>query len=164
MKLRHKTNVLFVISACIYSSSIFSQTGIDSLRKITQSPSFTLVEDYAGDWGGYSHTFIFTKKDTSIEILWQDPEFPDGEEPRELKMIFLPSELKTVEVLFGDCIEKIRNTKDKSTEHSKYIFKNKQLTYIIDDKFTMKCVDNFKAWKEKLFKEGIMQEKRNKKK
>jgi hypothetical protein len=69
-----------------------------------------------------------------------------------------------IEAVFINCIEKISSSKDKSTEHSKYIFKNKEFTYTIDDKFTMKCADDFKAWKEKLFKEGITQEKRNKKK
>ena len=159
-----KKLLLFIVSIYFYSLPGFSQTGSDSLRKIVASPSFSLLEDYSGDWGGYSHTFVFTKKDTSIEILWQDPDFPDGEEPRELKILFPPSELKTIEDVFTNCIEKIKATKEKSTEHSKYIFKNKEFTYTIDDKFTMQCVDDFKAWREKLFKEGITQEKRNKKK
>jgi len=161
--LKHTFIAALFFSLFIFSDS-FSQTVNDTLAKIFSSSSFSLLEDYAGDWGGYSHTFLFTKKDTCIEILWQDPDFPDGEVPRELKIVYPLSELKPIETIFTNCIEKISSSKDKSTEHSKYIFKNKELTFTIDDRSTMTCVDDLKAWKEKLFKEGITQEKRNKKK
>jgi len=142
----------------------FAQAGSDTLEKIFSSRSFSLLEDYAGDWGGYTHTFIFTRSDTGTIILWQDPDFPDGETPRELKILFPNDSLKKLQKLFAGCALKIQGSKNKSTERSRYIFKNKEMSYTIDDNFTMLCVDSFKTWKEMLFKEGLKQEKRKKKK
>ncbi len=122
------------------------------------------MEDYSGDWGSYSHTFNFTKRDTCEEVLWLDPEFPDGENVRQLKIFLSSKDFIQLEKFFIGCYNKTHNSKEKSTEHSKYIFKNKELTFTIDDKSTMLCLDDFKVWKENLFREGIMQEKRNKRK
>ena len=152
---------LFVIFSLTGS---YAQPTSDSLHKIFLAPTFSLLEDYSGDWGGYSHTFTFTRKDTCVDIIWQDPDFPDGEAPRELKISYPLSEIKKIESMFNSCIEQINSSKDISTEHSKYIFKSKDLSCIMDDRSTMKCVEILKEWKQELFRKGIEQEKIRKKK
>ncbi|MBI3502363.1 MAG: hypothetical protein HY063_11270 [Bacteroidetes bacterium] len=156
-----RINLFFLLSFLFVYSHGFSQN--DTLKKIFKQ-SFSLTEEYRGDWGGYTHTFIFTKQDTTEEILWKDPDFPDGEMPRELKIILPLDGMKKLEKLFTGCASKIKSSDRKSTEHIKYIFKSKELTYTIDDNFTMLCNDDFKEWKQNLFSEGIKQEKLRKKK
>ena len=159
----HKTCfAAFLFSLFIFSDS-FSQSLNDSIRTIFSSPAFSILEEYSGDWGSYSHTFNFTKHDTCEEVIWVDPEFPDGENSRQLKILLSRNEIIQLEKLFIGCQNKIQGSKEKSTEHSKYIFSNKEFAFTIDDKTTMLCVDDLKAWKENLFREGIMQEKRYKK-
>lgn len=160
----HKAFFVASVLFFLFFSDSFSQSINDSIRIIFSSPSFSLLEDYSGDWGSYSHSFNFTKHDTCEEILWLDPEFPDGEYPRQLKIFLSSNEMIQLEKLFTGCYYKIHSSKEKSTEQSKYILKNKECIFTIDDNSTMLCVNDFKEWKRNLFQKGIEQEKRNKKK
>lgn len=61
--------------------------------------------------------------------------------------------------IFTGCNEAIKTSKKGSTEHILYKLSNKNKSYVIDDKFTMECYDDFRMWKEKLLAEGEKQKK-----
>ena len=118
------------------------------MRSILASGTFTLQEDYQGDWGGHLQTFLFTAGDTRVRVQWKDP--ASG---KELD-VFLPlNELERLADLFLECSSRIDSSNAKSTEHSTYLFKNNRSTYVLDDHFTMACNEDFKAWKAMLLAE-----------
>lgn len=141
---------LFILFATSFASC-YSQTNNDSLKEVFSSKAFTLVEDYAGDWGGYWHTFTFTEMDNNISIQWKAPEFLKS--GKDLDVLLPMSVLNDLKKIFINCSQRIMTSKKESTEHILYRFKNKNLTYIIDDRFTMECYNEFKAWKEMLLLE-----------
>jgi hypothetical protein len=135
----------------IFSTSIsfcYSQTGNDTLKQILSSKTFSLEEEYIGDWGGYIHIFNFSTENNTVQVKCKNPKLIKNE--KELDVLLSLNDIKKLENIFTDCYAKILNTKNASTEHIFYKFKNKEFTYIIDDKFTMECNEIFKAWKEML--------------
>lgn len=150
---RFLITILFVISFSI----CFSQENIDTLKRIFSSKAFTLEEEYIGDWGGYLHSFTFSADNNNLRIKWENPELLKN--PRELNVILPLVKLKNLEKIFTDGSSKINTSQKGSTEHIIYKFKNKEITYIIDDKFSMVFNDDFKAWKEMLLLEQKKQEK-----
>lgn len=120
----------------------------DALRSMLSSRTFTLQEDYQGDWGGHLQTFIFTAGETRVRVQWKDP--VSG---KDLD-VFLPlNELERLADLFHECSSRIDNSNTKSTEHITYLFKNNKSTYVLDDHFTMECNAAFHAWKGMLLDE-----------
>jgi len=147
--------VITILFVCFYSLC-YSQTNNDSLKQILSSKSFTLIEDYNGDWGDYLDTFTFTVQQKKIKIHWKNPEhLKNG---KDLDILFPISELKNLEKIFLDCLIRIKTTDNKSTEHIIYKFNNENQKSIIDDKFTMECHKEFKLWKEILLLEWKKQE------
>jgi hypothetical protein len=136
----------------------YSQSNNDTLKQIFFSKTFSLIEDYSGDWGGYCHTFIFTVKGNNIRIQWENPELLKN--GKKLDVLLPLSVLDTLQHIFLNCSQRILTSKNSSTEHILYKFKNNNLTYTIDDRFTMECNRDFKNWKEML----LIEEKKQKKK
>jgi len=155
MKNRH-IRLFFLILFATSFSNCYSQTSNDSLKQVSSSKTFTLVEDYTGDWGGHLHTFAFTIKGNDIRIQWENPELVKN--GKDLDVLLPVSVLNNLENIFINCSQRIMTSKKGSTEHILYKFKNDKLTYIIDDRFTMECNDDFKAWKEMLLLEWRKQE------
>jgi hypothetical protein len=127
-----------------------------SIKEILTSKNFTLEEDYVGDWGGHLHTFTFTVHGKDLRIQWKNPELLKN--GKDLDVLLPMSVLDTLENIFIKCSERIKTSKNGSTEHIIYKFTNKNITYIIDDRFSMECNDDFKAWKEALLSEWEKQE------
>ncbi len=124
-----------------------SESKTDTLRLIFSSDSFSLEEEYIGDWGGYLFKLVFTKMENSIRVEWEhSDQLKNG---KELDLLLPIAELNSLESIFVDCSHKLKDSKKMSTEHILYTFKNKNYTYIIDDHFTMECHDDFKAWKNR---------------
>lgn len=140
-------SVLFAVSL----ATCYSQTNNDTLKQVFSSKTFTLIEDYTGDWGEHWHTFTFTVKGNDIRIQWKNPELLKN--GKDLDVLLPMSALNNLENIFINCYQRILASKKGSTEHILYKFKNENLTYIIDDRFTMECNDDFKAWKEMLMLE-----------
>ena len=147
-------SVLFVISF----TNCFSQLNNDTLKQVFSSNIFTLDEDYTGDWGGYWLTFTFTVKGNEIRIQWKNPELLKN--GKDMDILLPISVLNNLENIFSNCFQKIMISKNGSTEHILYKFKNKNITYVIDDRYTMVCYDDFKAWKEMIIFEWKKQEKK----
>jgi len=145
------THIRFIISVLFtFSFSYcFSQDSNDTLKTILASKSFTLEEAYMGDWGGYLQTFSFKIDGNNVRLKCKYTE--SAEKYKELDTLLSFSALKKLDKVFSDCSAKIKTEKNKSTEHIIYKFKNDTLTFIIDDRFTMACNENFKAWKKLLF-------------
>lgn len=117
----------------------------DSLRSILASRTFTLQEDYQGDWGDHLQTFHFAAGDTSVTVQWKDPASGKNLEVR------LPlNELDRLADHFLECSSRIDPSRTISTEHISYLFKNTSSTFLIDDHYTMACYEDFKAWKTML--------------
>ena len=126
----------------------------DSLRSILASRTFTLEEEYRGDWGDHSQTFRFTAGDASITVQWKDPVCGKNLEVR------LPlNELDRLADLFLECSSRIDSSSTMSTEHISYLFKNKETLYAIDDRYTMECYEDFNAWKAMLLATWNKEEK-----
>ncbi len=135
----------------LFSTSISycsAQTNNDTLKQILSSITFSLEEEYIGDWGGYIHICNFSKENNMVRVKCKNHTLLKNE--KELDVLLSINDIKNLENIFNDCYTKILNSKNGSTEHILYKFKNKELTYIIDDKFTMECHEVFKAWKEML--------------
>ncbi len=115
------------------------------MRSIIASRTFTLQEDYQGDWGDHLQTFHFAAGDTSITVQWKDP--ASG---KDLAVRLPLKELDRLADLFLECSSRIDSSRTISTEHISYLFKNNRSTYVIDDLFTMECHEVFKAWKAML--------------
>lgn len=141
--------IRFLIFILITSSlsNGYSQINNDTLKQILSSNSFTIEEEYIGDWGGHFQTFIFKKENNMLRIKCKNPN-PMINTEKELDTLVSINVLKNLEEIFLNCSERIKTSKNGSTEHIIYKFKNKNSTYIIDDKFTMECHADFKAWKE----------------
>ena len=126
----------------------------DSLRSILASSTFTLQEDYQGDWGDHLQTFHFAGRDTSVMVQWKDP--ASG---KDLEVRLPLNELDRLADLFLECSSRIGSSSTISTEHMSYLFKNKETAYVIDDHYTMECHEDFKAWKAMLLAAWHKQEK-----
>lgn len=138
-------------------TACYSQVNNDTLKQILSSKTFTLVEDYTGDWGGYIYNFTFTVQDKSVRIFWDNPErLKNGQ---NLDLVVPISKLDSLKDIFVNCNERIKTSKSGSTEHIVYTFKSKGNSYKIDDKFTMECYEDFKMWKEVLLAEWEKQKK-----
>lgn len=140
--------LILLIIILNYSLISFSQLENDTLKQILSSKSFTLEEEYIGDWGGYTHLFSFSVEGNYVKIICNNPELLKNEKKLIVKLPL--SDLNNLENIFINCSEKIKTTKNKSTEHIFYKFKSGNLSFIIDDRFTMECNEDFKAWKEML--------------
>ncbi len=136
MSLKLFLSILFIL-LCV---SYHSQT--DSLKQIFSAKSFTLIEAYTGDWGGHTHTIKFNVQGNKIRIQCEN------RNNFKTDTLLSKSALSSLENIFITCSKSITTSKNKSTEHIVYKFKSKDFTYIIDDKFTMECNGEFKAWKE----------------
>ena len=159
-KLSAITLLIFCFILMGFSQENKPEQTIDTLNMIFSSESFTLEEDYFGDWGGHNHKFIFTVQGNKVRIQWENPELMENGE--DMDMLFPIKALKDLEEIFVNCTEKIKTSKKGSTEHILYKFKKGKIIYIIDDKTTMECNDDFRAWKEKIiseWKEELMKEK-----
>ncbi|MBK9419670.1 MAG: hypothetical protein IPN44_01290 [Flavobacteriales bacterium] len=133
------------------STSLRSDTSVgptDPLGSILSSSTFTLQEDYQGDWGGHLQTFIFTAGDTRVRVQWKDP--ASG---KDVEVMLPLHALDGLADLFHECASRIDSSNTKSTEHITYLFKNNRSTYVLDDHFTMACNEDFKAWKAMLLAE-----------
>ncbi|MBI5539208.1 MAG: hypothetical protein HY951_04065 [Bacteroidia bacterium] len=139
---------ILLISILNFSLITFSQVNKDSLKQILSSKSFTLEEEYIGDWGGYTHLFNFSVEGNYVTIFCKNPELLKNGKNLNVKLPI--SEINNLENIFINCSEKIKTTNNKSTERIFYKFKNSNITLIIDDRFTMECNEDFKAWKEML--------------
>jgi len=149
-----KKSLIRLFLSILFATSFancYSQTSNDSLKQVFSSKTFTLVEDYTGDWGGHLHTFIFTVKGNDVRIQWGNPELLKN--GKDLDALFPMSVLDALKNIFLNCSQRIFISKNKSTEHIIYKLSNKNSTYTIDDRFTMECNDDFKAWKEELLSE-----------
>ena len=129
-------------------SICFSQINNDTLKEIFSSKSFTLEEEYIGDWGGYIQTFNFTTENNKVRVKCKNLKLLKNE--KELDVYVSLDDIKNLEKFFTDCYLRITNSKNISTEHIFYKFSNQNLSFKIDDKFTMECNENFKVWKEML--------------
>lgn len=130
------------------SSQSFAQTN-DAIGMILSAKTFTITEEYIGDWGGYTYTYTFIKNDKNIHVVWEEINSNKAINKGEATISF--SDLKAIEDLFDTCVVKIKKGKQGSTEHSKYIFKDEITTYQIDDNSSMICVDDIKAWRTAVF-------------
>ncbi|MGV9011855.1 MAG: hypothetical protein ACOH13_04605 [Flavobacteriales bacterium] len=120
----------------------------DMLRSILASSTFTLQEDYQGDWGGHLQTFLFTAGDTRVKVQWKD-----STSGKDVEVMLPLTALDGLADLFFACSSRIDTYNTKSTEHISYLFKNNKSTYVLDDHFTMACNEDFKAWKAMLLAE-----------
>ena len=120
----------------------------DTLRSILASSTFSLQEDYQGDWGGHLQTFLLTAGDTRLRVQWKD-----AASGKDLDASLPLNELGRLADLFLECSSRIDSSTTKSTEHISYLFKNTKSTYVLDDHFTMACNESFKAWKAILLAE-----------
>lgn len=137
--------ILFLFSSSI--SLCYSQVNYDSLKQILSSKSFTIEEEYIGDWGGHSQIYIFKTEGDKLRIKCDNPD-PMSRSEKGLDTLVSLNTLKNLENIFLKCSDRIKTSKNSSTEHIIYKFSNANSTYIIDDKFTMACNEDFKAWKE----------------
>ena len=136
--------LLFLIT--ISYTYCYSQVNNDSLIQILTSKTFTIEEEYIGDWGGHLQIFIFKIEDNNVRVKCKNVEPLDN--TKELDTLLSINVLKNLEKIFIDCTTKIKTSKNVSTEHILYKFKNENISYIIDDKYTMECNDTFKEWKK----------------
>lgn len=154
MKLLQKTNTLIFI--IFISNTLFSQKN-DVVKMIFSAKTFSITENYAGDWGGYTYLYSFNKKnDKQIEIIWEEIKTSMKDTSSTTKILkgkstITYTDLKEVEKIFDNCVYKIKRTKSKSTELSTYIFKNDNTTYEISDDHSMVCVNDIKYWRERAF-------------
>ncbi|MFH2141027.1 MAG: hypothetical protein ABIJ97_01295 [Bacteroidota bacterium] len=156
MKKSHIRLFLSILFATSFANC-YSQTSNDSLKQILSSKSFTIEEEYIGDWGGHSQKYIFKIEDNKLRIRCKNPD-PMRSTEKKLDTLVSINVLKNIEEIFINCTERIKTSKNVSTEHIIYKFTNKNITYIIDDRFSMECNDDFKAWKEALIAEWEKQE------
>ena len=150
-----KNNSIKIVLSILFAISLslcFSQENNDSMKVILSSKNFTLEEEYMGDWGGHLHTFTFTVQGKDLRIQWKNPKLLKN--GKKLDVLLPISELDNFGKIFTNCSAKIKTSKKRSTEHILYKFKNENLTYIIDDRFTMECNVDFNSWKEMLLLEG----------
>jgi arginyl-tRNA synthetase len=148
-----KINQFRFLVLVLFTSSVslcYSQVNNDSLKQILSSKSFTIEEEYIGDWGSHFQTFLFKIEGNMVKIKSKNPD-PMKSTEKESDMLISINMLKKIEDLFIKCSERIKTSKNISTEHIIYKFKNENITYIIDDKFTMECYKDFKTLKETLF-------------
>lgn len=140
----------FVLSYLFITSLsyCFSQNNNDSINTILSSATFTLEEEYIGDWGGYTDTFTFITTTNDINVHWESTN--SLKKQKNINGLFPISELDNLKKIFTNCSSKIKSSKTNSTENIFYKFKNETHTYIIDDRFTIKCNDAFDAWKKTL--------------
>jgi hypothetical protein len=153
-----KNTSIKIVLSVIFAVSVtlcFSQERNDSIERILSSKNFTLEEEYIGDWGGYINKFSFILKGKDLLINWKNPQqLKNG---KDLDVLLSISELDNFGKIFTNCSAKIKTSKNTSTEHILYKFQNEDLTFIIDDRFTMECNEDFKAWKEMLLSKGEKQ-------
>lgn len=126
----------------------FSQSVNDTIKAIFSSKSFSLEEEYIGDWGGYIHHFDFSVNQNNVSVTWENPELLKN--GKKLVVLISNNEFKTLESIFINGTTKIISSKLLSTEHILYKFKTQNLSFTYDDKFTMTCYEEFKAWKKML--------------
>ena len=126
----------------------FSQSVNDTIKAIFSSKSFSLEEEYIGDWGGYIHHFDFSVNQKNVSVTWENHELLKN--GKKLVVLISIEELKNLESIFINGATKIVSSKLLSTEHIIYKFKTQSLSFTFDDKFTMTCYEEFKAWKKML--------------
>lgn len=137
--------LLLLIGHIALVSVGYGQRDNDILKQILSHRDFTLVEHYMGDWGGYDDTLIFKPEKSKISISLKGTTHKVNN--KRLIVLITVDTFNQLVSLFMHCNEHI-NTSDKhTTEHIMYEFKKDDLSYIIDDKYTMACNEAFQIWK-----------------
>ena len=145
MKLKNITYFLaFLLFKPTFQS--FSQSVNDTIKAIFSSKSFSLEEEYIGDWGGYIHHFDFSVYPKNVSVTWENPELLKN--GKKLVVLISFEELKTLESIFINGNTKILTSKHLSTEHILYKFKTQNLSFSFDDKFTMTVTKSLKLGKK----------------
>lgn len=117
-----------------------------ALDRLFAADHFTLVEQYTGDWGGQADTLEFTRQGDSIRV------HPVHKKP--LQAVVPPDawisakDLQSLKDLFVECSRRIEALAHWSTEHIVYSFTAPGHAFTLDDRFSMACHEEYKAWKE----------------
>lgn len=148
-------NRFFLSAICIVSTLLIkAQTQQDTLEKIFSENSFTIKEEYYGDWAGYTSEIHFDRFGDSALVTWVDPTFPVGETLHKLCAKLSHKSVLELMISFSNCMETMKVSKRASTEHSYYIFTAFKQKMVVDDRTTRECEGMYKNWKEEFRKKA----------